>query len=188
MSLTITQLLIPAALSALLAWIASALIHILLKYHNSDYKQLSNEDAVAAAIGAEAPAKGIYSIPFCIDMKAMGTEEMQAKFTRGPVAFVTVFANGMPQMGKLMLQQIAYFFVGAFLIGYCASLAMQPGEEYLVVFRAVSAIAFLAYGWAVLPFSIWYGHSWSTSAKYLLDALIYALLTAGVFAGLWPTG
>ncbi|MEL7312094.1 MAG: hypothetical protein AAFN07_11320 [Pseudomonadota bacterium] len=186
MSLTVTQLLIPAALSALLAWIASTLVHLVIKYHNSDYKALKNEGAVADAIGAESPAKGIYTIPYCVDMKEMGSEEMQAKFAKGPVAFVTVFDNGMPKMGKLILQQIVYFFIGAFLIGYCASLAMQPGEDYLVVFRAVSAIAFLAYGWAVIPFSIWYGHLWSTCAKYLVDALIYALLTAGVYAWLWP--
>jgi hypothetical protein len=147
---------------------------------------LSNEDEVAEAIRKGQPSKGVHSVPYCMDMKELANESMQAKFNRGPVAFVTVFDSGLPKMGKLLAQQIAYFFVGAFLIGYCASLALEPGAEYLVVFRAVSAIAFLAFGWAVIPFSIWYGHSWSTSAKYLLDALIYSLLTAGVFAGLWP--
>lgn len=30
------------------------------------------------------------------------------------------------------------------------------------------------------------GHPWSTTAKYLLDALIYSLVIAGSFAWLWP--
>ena len=54
------------------------------------------------------------------------------------------------------------------------------------VFRVTSAVAFLAYGWAVIPFAIWYGHPWSVTAKYLLDALIYGLVTGGVYAWLWP--
>lgn len=187
MSVSVLQILLPAALSALLAWLASAVMHLVVKHHNSDYLALSNEDAVAEAIRAGSPGKGLHSLPYCVDMSAMSDESMQAKFQRGPVAFVTIFDNGMPNMGKLMLQQILYFFFGAFLIGYCASLALAPGEAYLVVFRTVSAIAFLAFGWAVIPFSIWYGHSWSTSLKYLIDALVYGLITAGTFAWLWPS-
>ena len=50
-----------------------------------------------------------------------------------------------------------------------------------------NAVGFLAFGWAIVPMSIWFGHPWSTTAKYLLDALIYALVIAGSFAWLWPT-
>ncbi len=125
-------------------------------------------------------------MPFCVDMKDLANEPMQKKFEEGPVAFVTVFDNGLPPMPKLLGQQILFFLLGIGLIAYCASLGLAAGADYLVVFRTVSAIAFLAFGWGQIPFSIWYGHPWSTSAKYLLDALIYALVVAGVFAWLWP--
>jgi len=35
-------------------------------------------------------------------------------------------------------------------------------------------------------YSIWFGYQWSMTAKYLLDALIYALVVAATFAWLWP--
>ena len=37
---------LPVLLSAVLVFIVSALVHMVLKYHNSDYKRLPNEDAV----------------------------------------------------------------------------------------------------------------------------------------------
>ena len=186
MAVTIIDLWLPILLSSVFAWIASSVIHIVVKYHNSDYQQLSNEDEVAAAIRSGSPAKGVHSIPFCLDMKEMGSPDMQKKFNDGPVSFVTIFDSGMPNMPKLISQQILYFLVGSMFIAYVAGLALPRGADYLEVFRFVSATGFLAFGWAVVPFAIWYGHKWSTTAKYLLDALIYGLLTAGAFAWLWP--
>ncbi len=186
MTVSILDLWLPILLGTFLAWIASALIHIALKYHNSDYQQLANEDEVRTAVKSGSPGLGVHSVPYCVDMAQMNDEGMQQKFREGPVAFVTIFPNGMPPMGKLIGQQILYFLIGSVLVAYCASLALSPGDGYLEVFRFVAAVGFLAFGWATVPFSIWYGHLWSTAAKYLLDALIYGLLVAGSFAWLWP--
>lgn len=186
MTVSLLQLWMPIVLGAFVAWVASALIHMVAKYHNSDYQGVSNEDEVMDAIRNGSPKTGIHTLPYCTEMSEMGKPEMQEKFNRGPVAMITVFPNGMPPMGKLMAQQIGFFLVGCFLIAYCASLALAPGADYLTVFRVVSAIGFLAFGWSNIPMSIWYGHPWSVTAKYLLDALIYGLVVAGCFAWLWP--
>lgn len=186
MTVTLPELWLPILLGTVLAWIASMLIHIVLKYHNGDYQALSNEDEVAAAIRAGQPGKGVHSMPYCIDMKEMGSEAMQKKFNDGPVAFVTIFDSGMPPMPKLIGQQILFFLFGIGLVAYCVALSVPPGADYLVVFRNVASVGFLAFGWGQVPFSIWYGHPWSTTAKYLLDALIYSFVVAGVFAWLWP--
>lgn len=183
---TIAQLWIPIVGGGLLAWVASGLIHMVVKYHNSDYRQLANEDEVAAALAAGSPEPGLYTIPHCADMSQMNDEAMQRKFTEGPVAFVTVFPKGLPKMGKLMGQQVAHFIVGFAIIGWCATLALQPGAEYMTVFQFVAVVGFLTFGWAQIPMSIWYGHLWSTTFKFLVDAAIYALLAAGLFAWLWP--
>jgi hypothetical protein len=159
---------------------------MVVKYHNSDYQQLSNEDEVMTAVRNGSPKLGIHTLPYCVDMSEMGNSDVQEKFNRGPVAMLTVMPNGLPQMGKLMAQQISFFLIGSLLIAYCATLALQPGADYLVVFRFISAVAFLTFGWANIPLSIWYGHPWSTTVKYLLDALIYGLVIAGSFAWLWP--
>lgn len=186
MTVSLLQLWLPIILGTFLAWIASALIHMMLKYHNSDYQRLSNEDEVMAAVRSGSPGLGVHSFPYCIDMAEMKDEAVQQKFSNGPVGFVTVFPNGMPNMGKLVGQQISFFLVGCILIAYCAALVLEPGAQYMTVFRFTATVGFLTFGWAVIPFSIWYGHLWLTTAKYLLDALIYGLVVAGSFAWLWP--
>jgi len=185
-TINLLQLWLPIVLGTGLAWIASGLIHMLIKYHNSDYQQLSNEAEVMSAVQNGSPNLGIHTFPYCSDMSDMGNPEVQQKFSRGPVGMLTVFPNGMPKIGKLMAQQISFFLAGCILIAYSATLALGPGEDYMVVFRFISTVGFLTFGWAVIPFSIWFGHQWSTTAKYLLDALIYGLVVAGSFAWLWP--
>jgi len=186
MTVNILQLWAPILLGGVLAWVASALIHVLIKYHSADYKPLPNEDDVLAAVGKGSPSPGLYTFPFCGDMSEMKRESVQQKFSRGPVGMLAVLPKGMPPMGKLMVQQVLFFLVGCFLIAYCASLALAPGAAYMSVFRFVSSVSFVAFGWGIIPFSIWYGHPWSNTARYLLDALIYALVVAGTFSWLWP--
>ncbi len=186
MSVSLFDLWLAILLAGFLSWVASALIHMLLKYHNSDYQSLANEDEVAAALRASSAKPAMYSLPHCIDMKAMGEESMQKKFRDGPVAMINILPNGMPPMGKLLGQQIAFFLVGSLLIGYLATLSLTSAADYMTVFRHVLVASFLTYGWAQIPYSIWMGQPWSNCLRYLLDALIYAGVTAGIFASCWP--
>ena len=186
MNVSIMALWLPIVLATLLAWVASFLSHVVLKFHNADYSGIDNEEGILDSIRAAKPAKGIFALPYCAEMKDMADPQMQQRFERGPVAMITIFDNGMPPMGKLMVQQILFFLLGMFLVAYCASLALLPGANYLEVFRFVSATAFLTFGWAQIPLSIWFGHPWGMCARYLVDALVYALLAAGAFAWLWP--
>ena len=186
MTVSLLQLWMPIVLGAFVAWVASALIHMVIKYHNADYEPLANEDQVSDALRAGNPKPGLYTTPYCADMKDMNGEAMQDKFKQGPVAMISVFENGMPPMGKLLLQQILFFLVGSLLAAYVACQVFAPGAEYMGVFRLVMAVSFLAYGYGVIPFSIWYGHPWGNTVRYLIDALIYAAVTAGTFAWLWP--
>ena len=186
MSISLLQLWLPIIIGTFLAWIASGLIHVFLKYHNSDYQQLTNEDEVMNAVRNGSPALGIHTFPYSIDMNDMKDEAVQARFKKGPVGLLTMLPNGLPNMGKLMLQQISFFLVGCILIAYCATLALGPGAQYMSVFRFVAVVGFLTFGWGIIPFSIWFGHLWSMTARYLADALIYGLVVAGSFAWLWP--
>jgi hypothetical protein len=65
-------------------------------------------------------------------------------------------------------------------------LVLTAGSAYSTVFGFIAPVAFLAFGWAVVPFAIWFGHTWSMTLKYLLDALIYGVVVAACFAWLWP--
>lgn len=186
MSVSLTALWMPIVLGGILTWLASIIMHMLLPHHKSDYLELENEPAVADALGKGSPKPGMYTLPHCTDMKEMGEQSTIEKFDKGPVAIVTVYPNGTPPMGKYIAQQITFCFLSCLLIGYCASLALAPGTDYRVVFRTVCTVGFLTFGWGQIPFSIWYGHPWSTTFKYLFDALVYGLIAAGVFGWLWP--
>jgi hypothetical protein len=100
---------------------------------------------------------------------------------------ITIMPNGMPPMGKLLAQQILFFIFGSLLIGYLATLSIVVNAEFMTVFRQVFVAAFLTYGWAQIPYSIWMGQPWSNCMRYLIDALIYAAVTATTFALLWPS-
>jgi hypothetical protein len=66
----VTLLWMPIAVSAVLVFIASSLVHMVFKWHNVDYRKLANEDEVRAAIRSGSPATpGEYMIPHCLDGK-----------------------------------------------------------------------------------------------------------------------
>ena len=59
-------------------------------------------------------------------------------------------------------------------------------EDAAMVFRHVIVASFLTYGWAQIPYSVWMKQPWSNCIRFLVDVLIYAVVTAGTFAMLWP--
>ncbi len=186
MSVSLIDLWLAILLAGLFCWIASALIHMLIKYHNADMQELSNEGEVSQALGNAKAKPGLYHMPWCGDMSNMAKPVVQEKFNKGPVAMVTIFPNGLPPMGKLLLQQFLFFIFASFLVAYVTSMAFPVGADYMTIFRFVFVIAFMAYGVGEIPFSIWYGHPWSNCLRFLIDAAIYAAVSAGTFAWLWP--
>jgi len=69
---------------------------------------------------------------------------------------------------------------------YVARHTLQPGADGLLVMRITGSVAFAAYGVSHLSDSIWKGQPWSNTARALIDAVIYALLTGLTFRLLWP--
>ena len=186
MSVTLLQLWLPIILGGLFSWIASAIIHTVIKYHNADYKKLSNEDQVAAAFRQSQPKPGLYHMPHCIDMKEMQNESMQEKLKSGPIAMISVFENGLPKMGKLLIQQILFFIVACIMIAYIATLTLNSSSDFMSIFRILMIVGFLTFGYGIIPHSIWLGQPWANCIRYLFDALIYAVIIAATFAWLWP--
>ena len=92
----------------------------------------------------------------------------------------------LPSMGKNMVISLIFYLVVGIFVAYLASRFLSIGTEYLTVFRLTGTVAFVAYGMGIIPDAIWFGRPWGAVVKNLLDALLYALLTAGVFGWLWP--
>jgi hypothetical protein len=119
----------------------------------------------------------------------MKSEAFRQKIERGPVATMTVMN---PRVYFNMTSQFAQWFAYTLLIGvvaaYVAGRTLPPGADYLSVFRLTGTVAFASYAMALMPQSIWYQRSWSTTLKGMFDGLVYAALTAGAFGWLWPAG
>ena len=177
---------LPILVSAVLVFLASSIIHMVLKYHNKDYTRLPNEDAVRAAIRAGNPPPAQYIIPYCLDPKEMEKPEVKQKYIDGPLAVMNLMRPGLPNMGKNLTQWFLFILFVSFFIGYIAAHTIPADAPYLAVFRVVGAVGFLAYGAGVIPAAIWMGKPWKVAVKEAFDGLVYGLATAGTFGWLWP--
>lgn len=181
----ITALWLPILLSAVFVFIASSIVHMLLKYHAADYRPLPDENAFANAVRPLAIPPGDYMIPRASSMDDMKSPEFQEKMKNGPVMMMTVMPPGT-SMGRAFGLWFLHILIVSTFAAYITGRALAPGAAYLEVFRFAGATAFIAYGVAIWPLWIWYHRSLGTTLRSTLDALIYACVTAGTFGWLWP--
>jgi hypothetical protein len=182
----LASLWMPIVVAAVLVFIASSIIHMVLPIHKSDYKGFSNEDEIRAAIRKGNPGPGIFMMPYCGDMKEMKSPEMLKKWQEGPVGMVVLRAPGAMSMGPALAQWFGYNLIISVFAAYVAGHTLQAGTPYLAVFRIVGTTAWLGYSGGVAASSIWMGRPWSVTLKEMVDGLVYGLVTAGAFGWLWP--
>lgn len=182
----LSSLWLPVLLSAVVVFVASALVWMALPHHRSDFKQLPDEEAVRRALIPQSPAPGVYTLPYAAGSDAMKDPAFQAKLAEGPVGFLTLRRAGPWPMGPALVQSFIYYVVVSVFVAYVAGHALAPGASYLEVFQIVGTVTWMAYGFAAVQDSIWFARPWSNTAKQLVDALLYGLLTAGVFGWQWP--
>jgi len=182
---SLASLWLPILVSAVIVFVASSILHMVLTYHRSDYRRMPDEENVMSAIRTANVAQGMYMFPMC-DHKDMKSPETQEKFKRGPVGILTIMPSGMPNMGKYLGQWFAYCIIVSLFTAYLAGATTAAGAHYLGVFRVAGTVAFMAYGVGHIADSIWKAQPWSNTLKSVFDGLIYACLTAGTFGWLWP--
>ncbi len=178
---------LPILLSAVVVFVISSLVHMVFKWHAPDYHGFANEEAVRAAIRAGNPAPGQYVVPYCADMKEMGSEAMVKKYREGPVGHFALGSSGTPNMGKHLglwfLWSLAVAVVAAFL---ASRLIGWDHAHARAAAKLVGAVTFIAHGFGNVSESIWMMRPWPATARYLLDAALYAAGSGLVFLWLWP--
>ncbi len=184
MNVSLMSLMWPILLSAVVVFIASSAIWMVIQYHNSEWKKLPDEEAARSALRGASP--GQYSVPHAASAADRNDPDWQQKYKEGPAAMLLVFPHGSLAMGKQLTQWFIYCLLVSILVAYVSSVALPAGADYLSVFRIAGTVAVLTYAGAVPTKAIWFGHQWSDTAKDALDGVIYGLLTAGVFGWLWP--
>jgi hypothetical protein len=180
------QLWLPVLLSAVMVFVVSSIIHMVLPWHKNDYRKVPNEDKVMDALRPFAIPPGDYMLPRPASSKDMGSPEFKDKLKRGPVVVFTVMPEGGMPIGRNMIFWFIYSLVIGVLVAYVSGRAVLPGGSYLQVFRFAGVTAFISYSVGLWQMSIWYCRSWATTITSTIDGLIYALLTAGTFGWLWP--
>lgn len=187
MTVSILSLWAPILIGAVLVFLSSSVIHMLLSYHATDFSKLPSEEGAMDALRSFDIPPGDYVMPYAGSTSVMNTDEYKAKVEKGPVAFFTVLSPGaMSNMGAQLTQWFAYSLVVGVVAAYVAGRTLAPGADYMAVFRLTGTVAFACYAMALPQRSIWFKQNWTATLKSMFDGLVYALLTAGAFGWLWP--
>jgi hypothetical protein len=141
----VLSLWLPIVLAAIAVFIVSSLLHMVLRFHRTDYRPLPNEADVMAVLRRGGVGPGLYQFPHCSSPKEMGTPEMVAKLKEGPVGLMSVMPPGPMNMGK---------FLGLWFATACWSVSSSPARRPHAAGGSgphagglhVSSAAFLAYG------------------------------------------
>jgi hypothetical protein len=181
---SMTALILPIVVSAVLVFIISALVWMVGPHHKTEWKGVPNEEGTRTAMRGISP--GLYMIPWAGSQQARTETAFVKKMAEGPLAYITIARTRSMSMGPMMVQSLIYYLVVSAIVAYVAIHAMPNGASYLHVFQVVGTISWLAYGFGVVPESIWFGRPWSSTFKQIFDALLYALVTAGAFGWRWP--
>ncbi len=181
----LTSLVLPILLSAVFVFVVSSLIHMVLQIHKGDYRKLPNEDAVLDAMRSAGVQPGQFMFPCPTSMKDMGSPEMVAKYRRGPIGSLIVRPSGDIGMGKALMQWFVLCVVISVFVAYLTGLALPPEATGAQVFRFAAAATVLGHAFSSVNDSIWKGLSWTTTAKFVFDGVVYGLVTGATFAWLW---
>lgn len=183
---SVMSLWMPILVAAVAVFLASSLVHMVLKYHNSDFRKVPDEPAARSAMGALNLEPGDYIVPFGGGSESMKDPAFVEKFNAGPNVVMTVLPKGMTNMGALLGQWFVFCVVVSLFAAYVAGVTLAPGTEYLRVFRVAGTVAFVGYALGYWPMTIWYRKSTSATIKSTFDGFLYGLVTGGVFGWLWP--
>ena len=118
---SLLSLWLPILLSAVIAFVASWLLHMVVGHHRNDMRKLPQEDAMLEALRAAQVEPGDYMAPYISSAAQMRAPEFLEKRRRGPVVVLTLHAGGELNMGKPLAQWFVYLLIIALICGYVAS-------------------------------------------------------------------
>jgi hypothetical protein len=163
---------LPILLSAVAVFVVTFLLWMASPHHRTDWRKL-DDGRVAAALKEAGLAGGQYQIN-------QGRDAAPGE----PAGFLILFKSNMPRSLPLsFLHNIAV----ATAVAFIASWFLAPGSSFSEVFTALSVVAALGYTGPLPSQAIWFGRTWSSTLKEIFDGIVYGVVTAAVFAWLWPS-
>jgi hypothetical protein len=182
MEMSVWELWLPIIVSGVALFFASFAAWMLLPHHKPEWTGLPNEDAVAKSLRDANVPPGQYMFPYCAGSADMKSEDFQRRSKAGPHGTLSVWP-GAPNMGVNMACTVAFFIIANFVIAYLATMALEPGDKFMDVFRFVGTAGILTYGTANILNGIWFNRKMVAD---IIDGLAYGLITGLIFALMWP--
>jgi hypothetical protein len=180
----IAALWIPIIASAAAIWFASFLIWAVLPIHRKDFDRLPDEDAFVQAIRDLGLTPGNYIFPHAASRAQEKDPAYIQRMKEGHVGLLSLW--GRVNMGRNMLLSFLAYLAASFLIAYLGWVALQPGADFMHVFRVLGTAGVLAHGFGFIAHDVWFGAYGRSILLKFVDGIIYGLLTGLIFAALWP--
>ena len=182
----LTALWLPILVAAAAVWVASIILWaVLAPWHGPDMKKAPDPEAFDRAIASLNLPPGHYFEPQAAQGESMNAETLKARYERGPWVALTV-RGARPNMGALMAGSFLVALLVCVFIAYVAFLALPRGAAFGEVFRVAGACAVLGFAFGGTTNDLWLGKPPRWFLTNAVDAVVFALITAGVFAWLWP--
>ncbi|MCA9302664.1 MAG: hypothetical protein KC996_00930 [Phycisphaerales bacterium] len=181
----LAELWLPILVSGVAVFIVSAIIWMALGYHKPDIKFLDNEEDFDNAIRLLNIKPGLYMFPGCHG-KDLKSEAFQTRWKAGPWGIITIYPKAPSFAFNLLRCFLTYLAISA-IAGYLAGIGLAPGTEYMRVFRVVGTAALLGHCFGGLANDYFLGKPARFIITGLVDGVVFALVTAGIFAAMWPS-
>ena len=182
---SLASLWLPILAAAAGVFIASSIIHMATPWHHNDFRAVPDQGRVLDALRSFNLQPGDYVVPRPANPKEGASPEFAELVKRGPMVMLAVLPGQV-----VIARNLALWFVFCIVVATCAAYiagaALPAGAEAKKVFQFAGATAFFGFALALWQQTIWYSRPVVTTLKSTIDGLVYALVTAGVFAWLWP--
>lgn len=191
----LAHLWLPILLSGVGVWFASAIAWMAIGHHTKDRGGIPNEQEFMDTITRMGIKPGNYGFPdFCQHHNLPREERMKATkalYDKHPQGLLRVWAP--TNMGLNMLLTFLFYLVTSAVIGFLAWTALPHagatvagGATFGKVFQVVALAAVLAYCFASVPGDIWFQKKRRAMIMDWIDGVAFGLITAVIFAWLWP--
>jgi hypothetical protein len=185
MHVALTDLWLAILIASVCVFFASAIIWMMLPYHKKDIQFMPNEEEFTGAITPMNITPGLYMFPNCQDARDMKSEEFQAKWKAGPWGTITIQPK-QPNFAINLLRTFLSYLVITIIVAYLAGLALPMGADYMEVFQVVAIAGILGHCMGGMANDFFLGKPTRFIITGFIDGVIFALITAGIIASMWP--
>ena len=182
----LVELWVPILVSVALCFIGSAVSWMVLPFHRHEWHRLPTEPGVLDALRQEMPSPGRYNFPFTMDGQNTERADVKASLEGGPIGFLTIAPPGVTPMWTMLGQMIVFYTIVTTLTAYVAWGSLRINSPYTAVFKLVGIVSAMAYVMGSAPESIWFARPWRHWIVQALEGIVFGVITAEVFAQLWP--